>query len=752
MSGFRMRRGSSTAWTAANPVLGQGEFGLDLNNSLFKVGNGVSSWTQLPYYTGLGIGTVSAGTTNATGPTLSFANSNGVTFGINGNTITASAAGGGGGGGAALSAGTQSANTGTVVFANSNGITFGMSGSNQITASHNGLTTQSGQAFSASGGSSTFQTLNFSNANGATFSNSAGQVALSYTVPTVTNSSFTVQAGTQTLSSVSRMAFVDGNGVSFGASTSNNGSITITASHNGLTTARASNDGIGLNTALTAGPLALTINSSGLSLNAGSAAGTTSGFAGNLISGSMTHNTAGLNLSLNHPAWLTTAAQSNHSHGNPTLALTNLSGTTASNSNGLTLSLSAAAPGGGGGAAISAGTQSANTGTIAFANSNGVSFGMSGSSQITASYDGLRGISVSNTILSPSGGGGTVYFNTGNNRIALSYDTFVSPNELIFRAFAPWVGMSTQGNTSGTTGILSSGDLVLVGGNNITLSQSTGAGGNTITISGAAGGGGNTESYKPLIPVAILNTQTYQISQSTSIVWPADVQNNESVGFARYLVSANVTSMASLATTINTSLAYSQAGTFRLVAYTRGTGANSQSLQSIASTSWSTGQGVTLTANTTGSQYSVSNAYSFPNTATASTSFSTSYAASVTNFQVSSTHLTALTAAKIQGVPWDTLLPPERIWFAFGVSTTSGSTGNASISNGGRLNTSGLGLSQVNLPYGDFGVAANASVHAVSGVGSFTTAGGGSTASLGFSNISSNASHIVPYFSVGRIV
>jgi hypothetical protein len=44
---------------------------------------------------------------------------------------------------------------------------------------------------------------------------------------------------------------------------------------------------------------------------------------------------------------LTTAAASDHSHGNPSLNLTNLSGTTASNSAGFTLSLSAAAPGGG---------------------------------------------------------------------------------------------------------------------------------------------------------------------------------------------------------------------------------------------------------------------------------------------------------------------------------------------------------------------------------------------------------------------
>jgi hypothetical protein len=45
--------------------------------------------------------------------------------------------------------------------------------------------------------------------------------------------------------------------------------------------------------------------------------------------------------------YITTGALSNHSHGNPTLALTNLSGTMDSNSAGLTLSLSAADPGGG---------------------------------------------------------------------------------------------------------------------------------------------------------------------------------------------------------------------------------------------------------------------------------------------------------------------------------------------------------------------------------------------------------------------
>lgn len=96
---------------------------------------------------------------------------------------------------------------------------------------------------------------------------------------------------------------------------------------------------------------------------------------------------------------LTTAAASNHSHGNPQLNLTNLSGTTASNSAGFTLSLSAAAGGGGadGYNILAAGTQTATTaGTVLLENSNGITFGMSGSTRITASHNGLTTARASN--------------------------------------------------------------------------------------------------------------------------------------------------------------------------------------------------------------------------------------------------------------------------------------------------------------------------------------------------------------------
>lgn len=196
--------------------------------------------------------------------------------------------------------------------------------------------------------------------------------------------------------------FANSNGLTFGLS--NNGK--MTASHNGLTTARASNDGIGLNTAAT--QVTWTVNSSGISLNAGAylttamASNAGSNFAG---LGETTGTTAGTDLKMtvdsvgvnvSFPKWITTAAASDHSHGNPQLNLTNLSGTTASNSAGFTLSLSAAAPGAGGGAAISAGANSQNTGTVNFANSNGVTFGLSNNGTMTASHNGLTTARASN--------------------------------------------------------------------------------------------------------------------------------------------------------------------------------------------------------------------------------------------------------------------------------------------------------------------------------------------------------------------
>jgi hypothetical protein len=92
---------------------------------------------------------------------------------------------------------------------------------------------------------------------------------------------------------------------------------------------------------------------------------------------------------------------------------------------------------------LSAGTTSNNLTNFVFSNSNNMTFGLSGST-VTGSFNPVN------------------------------------------------IGMSTNGNTAGTTGTFDGGGLqyIFAGGNNITLSQSANGSSVTLSINGAAGGGG----------------------------------------------------------------------------------------------------------------------------------------------------------------------------------------------------------------------------------------------------------------------
>lgn len=46
---FQFRRGTAAEWTAANPTLAEGEFGLETDTDQFKVGDGSTAWTSLSY-------------------------------------------------------------------------------------------------------------------------------------------------------------------------------------------------------------------------------------------------------------------------------------------------------------------------------------------------------------------------------------------------------------------------------------------------------------------------------------------------------------------------------------------------------------------------------------------------------------------------------------------------------------------------------------------------------------------------------
>ncbi|MFN7610410.1 MAG: hypothetical protein ACK5QX_05655, partial [bacterium] len=195
--------------------------------------------------------------------------------------------------------------------------------------------------------------------------------------------------------------------------------------------------------------------------------------------------TAGINISLNHPSWLTTAANSTHSHGNPTLNLTNISGTTASNSAGLTLSLSAGAiptvtqyfsatnttfngtnvsgsitlntngfridlsaptPGGGGAINVSAGTTSGNLQTIQFNNGNGVTFGLNGST-VTASVNAGGGAAATQSKYAPYADINGVIGQLGQGTIIFDPDWM--PNLHMDRVLFP-VNYTATSNSSGS--------------------------------------------------------------------------------------------------------------------------------------------------------------------------------------------------------------------------------------------------------------------------------------------------------------
>lgn len=161
---------------------------------------------------------VSAGTTSSNLSAVTFSNSNGITFGLNGGTITASVANGSTAPGA-IAAGTQTATSGTVVFANSNGVTFGMSGSNQITASVASSLTNIN--VSAGTTSNNLSAITFSNSNGISFGLNASTLTASVAT-SLTN--INVSAGT-TSNNLSAVTFSNANNVSFGL----NGSV-VTAS------------------------------------------------------------------------------------------------------------------------------------------------------------------------------------------------------------------------------------------------------------------------------------------------------------------------------------------------------------------------------------------------------------------------------------------------------------------------------------------------------------------------------------------
>lgn len=50
MTIIQLRRGTAAEWTSANPVLNEGEQGLEKDTGKMKIGDGISNWAALPYF------------------------------------------------------------------------------------------------------------------------------------------------------------------------------------------------------------------------------------------------------------------------------------------------------------------------------------------------------------------------------------------------------------------------------------------------------------------------------------------------------------------------------------------------------------------------------------------------------------------------------------------------------------------------------------------------------------------------------
>ena len=328
--------------------------------------------------------------------------------------------------------------------------------------------TQSGQAASGQNGSFAFQTLSFSNANNVSFGTSAGG-AITASIPVYGTGNVGAISAAGASASAGTIVFSNSNNVTFGmAGNTVTASISVPAQTNQTIGIYASSQTTGQSSSSTVDARSLTVVGQG---------GVSVGMSGGslLISGGAGGG-AGMSAGLSNLG--NTQGNTGLVTGRLVLVGTNnitLSGSTDGGS--ITISISGGA--GGGGGAYSAGISN-------LGNTAGTT-GLAGNQLVIV---GSGPVSLSQSL---NGGSGTLTINapaTSSISATGIVSVQVAGSTISIGAPSMSAGMSTQGGTAGQTGFASR-QLMLIGGNNITLSGSTNGGSMSITISagGAAGGG-----------------------------------------------------------------------------------------------------------------------------------------------------------------------------------------------------------------------------------------------------------------------
>lgn len=631
--------GFTSTTTAGTAIVGTNSTnGLSLGVPLFLTTQSVQTQASGAI---AGTGFTSAGANISLSGTLN-------TAGLSLSASVAAPGGGGGFTGGVSTGGNTVGNTGTqtgqFVLAGGNNITLSVAtaagGAQTITISGaNAGGAQTGiSGVQVSNTTYTSGTITFQNANGISFGSSgANGISASYTVPStaglistapfigVSNTGNT--AGNTTVFSNSTQIIAGSGSITISQSTAAGGATAWIQHPAWITTARASNDAIGLNTALTANGVSVTANSSGLSLN--------------------------------FPAFLTTAAQSSVSNVSGVLAATNntgggtatLSGNISfSNANSMTFYTSA------GNAIVGSFSTSQSVQTQASGNiaRTGVTTGATAGSVLAATLDtGGLSLGVPAWITTtPAQTNQTGNFYVTANSTQLSSTAAIDLRSVSFAgAGIASVGVSngvvlvsvpagggggdgynivsmltstSGGGTAGATFSALSGSVGLMAGSNITLSQTS----NTIVINGpAAGGGGTTQSWwQPEVWGSLASTT---FANGTVYLRPfeLDAPTDADMMILQQSISSQASSTLSFSASVSAGNASSGSGTYGQTmtalwfsrVNTNETNASYNSIISFDSKTYSLGQG-----------YSASVSWS-TNASSATASVTTSWAVSYIN-------------------------------------------------------------------------------------------------------------------------
>jgi len=435
---------------------------------------------------------------------------------------------------------------------------------------------------------------------------------------------------------------------------------------------------------------------------------------------------------------------------------------------GSTIGISVAAGGGGGAAIQGSGTYNQSTGTVQFANSNNVTFGLSSNGVMTASasfnqtldtadiqYVQLAGnttfaggnssiLSATNEILSIAGGNNitlsgaanAITISGPNNNISLVGNIIAGSASTIPEGTNDSIYMSATGNisiggngsnvvfsvpnqpiyyaaqtnTSGAVSTVGTASTIQFGNSNgATLYQTNGSIVASYTVPAAGGTSFATASYYQNLPWMEHATQTQSLANATNAtnyVAPFFVPVGVSASYIRIPVSMNVGS-TSFASTANTAFSMSHAQTIYAVVYSQGAGASSRSLQSVASGSAGISQQVSVTyVSNTGNANVVTHNITYPLEGNNTNAFATNYTFSNGSIQVSSTHLTIWTGSKFVDIPFANYLAPGAYWIAFGrnQATSTQAAGVAALT-AASIGMSTIMVSQNNFSMGLLGFA-----------------------------------------------